>query len=120
MANPQLTDNQRESLFLPLFQQVKSELSRLADGDEKLLWALRRKLAKELGYLERGNPAHRNKLKVKKWMEQRGICPICHEELPEKNTELDRIEAFLGYTAENTRLVHHDCHIAEQKKKGYS
>jgi hypothetical protein len=119
MANPQLTDEQRKSLFLPLFAHIKEELVRLSNGDNKLLWALRRKLTKELGYLERSNPTARNKLKVKKWMQQNGICPICMERLPEKNAELDRIDAFLGYTEENTRLIHHDCHIAEQKKKGY-
>lgn len=120
MANPQLSNKQLETLFQPFLERIKKELEQLSDGDKKLLWALRRKLTKELGYLERGNPADRNKLKKKKMIEQEGICPICHEPLPEKYTELDRFDAFQGYTAENTQLVHHDCHIAEQKRKGYS
>lgn len=120
MANPQLTKEQRETLFQPLFERVKAELERLASGDARLLWALRRKLTKELGYLERSTPNARNKLKMKKWIQQKGICPICKELLPEKNAELDRFEAFHGYTAENTRLVHHACHIAAQAKRGYA
>jgi hypothetical protein len=120
MTNPQLSKEQLETLFQPLFKLVKAELERLSGVDEKLLWALRRKLTKQLGYLERGNPTIRNKLKMKKWMQQAGICPICGKLLPEKNAELDRFDAFQGYTAENTRLVHHDCHITEQAKKGYA
>ena len=120
MPNPQLTTAQRESLFAPLFRQTKDELERLSGGDLRLLWALRRKLAKELIYLERGTPAARTKLKMKKWIEQKGICPVCSLLLPEKNSELDRSDAFLGYTAENTRLVHHECHIEDQKKKKYA
>lgn len=120
MPNPQLTASQRESLFAPLFRQTKEELLRLSGGDQRVLWALRRKLAKELMYLERSTPAARTKLKARKWAEQGGVCPVCTQPLPQKNAELDRFEAFLGYTAENTRLVHHDCHIAEQAKKKYA
>jgi len=120
MGNPQLSKEQRETLFQPFFERIKAELERLSGGDEKLLWALRRKLTKELGYLERGNPTTRNKLKMKKWMQQKGICPICNKPLPEKSAELDRLEAIHGYTEENTRLIHHDCHIADQERKGYT
>ena len=120
MPNQQLTAEQRDSLFTPLFRRTKEELERLSAGDQRILWALRRKLAKELVYLERSSPAARTKLKAKKWVEQGGICPVCTQMLPEKNAELDRLEAFLGYTSENTRLVHHDCQIAEQAKKRYS
>jgi hypothetical protein len=120
MPNPQLTPKQREDLFAPLWRTTKDELERISGGDERLMWALRRKLAKELIYLERGTPAARTKLKMTKWIEQKGICPICSQLLPEKNSELDRFDAFLGYTKENTRLVHHDCHIDEQKKKKYA
>jgi len=45
---------------------------------------------------------------------------MCGEILPLKDIELDRLEAYFGYTAENTRLVHHKCHIADQKKKKYA
>lgn len=120
MPNPLLTAEQRKTLFSPFFQKTKDELERLAGGDSRILWALRRKLAKELIYLERSTPAARTKLKMKKWVEQKGICPICDKPLPKKNAELDRTEAILGYTPENTRLVHHECHIADQAKKKYA
>jgi len=120
VATPQLTKEQRENLFAPLFTQTQAELERLSGGDEKTLWALRRKLAKELMYLERSTPMVRAKLKMKKWIEQKGVCPICSKMLPEKHAVLDRYEAFGGYTAENTRLIHHECHVEQQAKKNYS
>ena len=120
MANPQLTKQQREDLFAPFFRRTKEELERLSGGDGDLLFALRRKLAKDLGYLERGAPMLRRKLKAQKRKEQNGLCAACHKLLPEKGAELDRFEAKLGYTAQNTRLVHHECHIDAQAKKKYA
>ncbi len=120
MPKPKLTTEQREQLFAPLFDRVKAELARIAGGDVRVHWALRRKLAKELTYLERGTPAHRKRLKEGKYVEQVALCAICGRVLPYKNTELDRIDAFLGYTLANTRLVHHTCHIADQKRKKYT
>ena len=119
MPNPQLTKEQRETLFGPLFERVKAELSQLSNDDPTLLWALRRKLAKELGYLERGKPSHCKRLKEQKFSEQVAFCAIGGDILPFKETELDRVEAFGGYTRENTRLVHHKCHRAQQKQKGF-
>src|SRR5688572_28943761 len=120
MANHRLSKEQRETLFQPLFERVKAELERLSVGGERLPWAVRRKLARELVYLERSTPAARSKLKFEKRMEQKALCHICNELLPEKNAELDRFEAFQSYTADNTRLVHHECHISEQVMKRYS
>ena len=40
--------------------------------------------------------------------------------MEQKGSELDRFKASDGYTVENTRLVHHECHVADQKAKGYS
>lgn len=120
MPNPQLSPQQREQLFAPLFAYVRQELDRLAGGDPKLLWALRRKLAKELVYLERGKPSQRKRLKDRKYVEQVAFCAICGDILPFKDIDLDRKEAFLGYTAENTRLVHRKCHREEQAKKKYA
>ena len=120
MANPLLTESQRKTLFAPLLKKTKAELLKFADGDEQVLWALRRKLAKELSYLERDKPANRKKLKEHKRKEQNNICPLCNLQLPEKYAELDRFDAISGYTAENTRLVHKDCHIKEQQKKKYT
>jgi hypothetical protein len=53
-----------------------------------------------LSYQERGTPVHRRNLKRQKY------------------AELDRLKAHEGYTNKNTRLVHHECHIADQRKKG--
>lgn len=120
MANPILSKEQRDRLFAPLFENVKYELARLSEGDPQLLFALRRKLVKELGYLEKGSPAHRKKLKTKMWQKQGGLCAICGNEMPEKGSELDRFEAINGYTEDNVRLVHRKCHVADQESKGYS
>ena len=84
------------------------------------MWALRRKLAKELVYLERSTPMARRKLKELMFKKQGGVCPMCQEQLPEKGAELDRTEAYLGYTEANVRLVHHHCHVADQASKGYA
>jgi len=64
MPNPQLTAEQREALFEPLFASTKTELERLSGGDSQVLWAVRRKLTKELGYLERGSPPGTRRIKA--------------------------------------------------------
>ncbi len=115
-----LQRSRREKVFAPLFIKTKAELERLSAGDDDLLFALRRKLVKDLGYLERDGPAKRSQLKRKKRIEQNGLCGICGKPLPEEGAELDRFEAMLRYTPENTRLVHHECHIEEQKNKKYT
>jgi DNA repair exonuclease SbcCD ATPase subunit len=100
-------------------EKVRKQLERLSGDDPELLFAYRRKLAKELIYDERSKPIERRKLKELKRRQQNGICPVCSEELPPKYAELDRLRASAGYTPENTRLVHHRCHIKDQEKKGY-
>ena len=120
MAGPQLSDDQRKTLFAPLFKRVVADLERASGGDPRILWALRRKLAKELTYLERSTPQKRNILKALKWAAQKGKCTICRKAMPLKNSELDRKDTFLGYVENNVRLVHHECHIADQVKKRYA
>jgi hypothetical protein len=120
MANPRLTKEQREELFAPLLDRVLADLEISSAGDLRVLWAMRRKLAKELMHLERSTPAARTKLKALKWQSQNGLCALCGGAMPQKHSELDRFEAFLGYTESNTRLVHHECHIKDQAKKGYA
>jgi len=120
MANPRLTNEQRTELFAPLFERLKAELYALSRDDARLMWALRRKLAKELVYIERSTPAARNKLKALMWAKQGGNCALCSQPMLQKGSELDRTEAYLGYVESNVRLVHHDCHIKDQKDKGYS
>ena len=120
MTNPQLTNEQRLLLFAPLFECVKSELQRLSEGDAQLMWALRRKLAKELVYLERSTPAERTRLKAMMWSKQNGQCALCSKPMLKKGSELDRTEAYLGYVESNVRLVHHECHVNDQAKRGYA
>lgn len=120
MSNPQLTKEQRALLFAPLFERVRAELEALSEGDARLMWALRRKLAKELVYIERSPPATRNKLKALMWAKQNGNCALCNQPMPKKGSELDRTEAYLGYVESNVRLVHHECHIIDQAGKRYA
>lgn len=120
MAGPRLTDKQREELFAPLFKRVVADLAQLSNGDSDVLWALRRKLAKELVYLERGTPMQRKLLKTMMWAKQNRTCAICNKDLPLKNSELDRLDTVLGYVESNVRLVHHECHIEDQATKRYA
>lgn len=120
MAGPRLTDEQREKIFAPLFKRVLADLKRVSKGDPLLLWALRRKLGKELTYLERSTPTRRKLLKVLMWARQKEKCAICRKALPLKNSELDRIDTIHGYVETNVRLVHHECHIADQDTKRYA
>lgn len=120
MPNPRLTKEQNASLFVPLLAELRARLIAVAGDDPNTLWALRRKLAKELVYDERGTPAHRIKLKKLKRQEQGGKCALCGTELPNKGAELDRFEAVVGYIPENTRLVCHECHVNDQEQKRYS
>jgi len=76
-------------------------------------------MAKELSYDERGKPGARKQLKALKWGLQGRKCAHCGEEMPLKNSELDRKNATDGYTEENTELVHHHCHQNRQAAKGY-
>jgi rubrerythrin len=120
MANRQLTETERNTLFAPLIAEVRARLTELSAGDPDLLWALRRKLAKELGYEERGKPMHRTMLKMSKRIEQQNRCAICSAELPEPGAVLDRFEAMKGYTQENTQLLCPSCDTKEQQRRRYT
>jgi hypothetical protein len=103
-----------------LLGEIRNRLTTLAAGDPRLLFAYRRKIAKELGYDERGKPGVRKLLKALKWGEQNHKCAHCGKEMPLKNSELDRKHAAGGYTEENTELLHHHCHQERQAAKGYA
>lgn len=103
-----------------LLAEIRARLTGLADGDPLLLFAYRRKVAKELGYDERGKPGSRAKLKALKWGMQGGKCAECGFDFPLEYSELDRKNAADGYTIENTDLVHAKCHQARQAAKGYA
>ncbi len=103
-----------------LLAEFRARITATASGDEALVWALRRKIFKELMHDERGQPMARRALKELKRSAQGGLCPMCKEQLPEKNTVLDRLEAMKGYTVENTRLLCPPCDTRLQAEKVYS
>jgi len=73
MPNRQLSASEPENLARPLLAQVRARLTELANGDTELLWALRRKLYKELMYDERSKPMQRVALKRLKRKEQKVV-----------------------------------------------
>ena len=119
MPNRQLTNIELDTLFRPLMAEVRARLETMSGGNKELHWALRRKLAKELNYEERSRPGDRRTLKAYKRGEQKGKCAVCETILPEKYAVLDRLEAMLGYTKENTRLICSACDIKVQEERGY-
>ena len=115
---PPLTEVQREKV-LPILAVVRAAIDVASEGDLLVLHQMRRYIAKRLEFDERGTPTQRRKLHELKWKRQKGICALCPKALPERGAELDRLIATEGYTEENTRLVHHDCHRKLQANKGY-
>jgi hypothetical protein len=116
---PPLTTQQRDSI-LPILEKLRADIRSLAGADEAIVFQMRRYIAKRLEFDERGSPAVRRKLKDLKWKLQRGLCAQCSKELPIRGAELDRNQAILGYTEENTKLVCHDCHRAAQEAKNFA
>ncbi|MGA7219070.1 MAG: hypothetical protein WBX38_12175 [Candidatus Sulfotelmatobacter sp.] len=103
-----------------LLGDIRKSLNKLSGDDSLLLFAYRRKIAKELGYDERGKPGARGKLKALKWGQQQGKCAHCNKDLPLKYSELDRGNAADGYITENTELVHAKCHHERQAARRYA
>jgi len=103
-----------------ILDNVRRQIKLTAGDDQELLFKIRRYIYIRLTYDERGVPAVRKKLKVKKFDEQKGLCAMCDKHLDQISySHLDRLKAVLGYTAENTRLVHAKCQHDQQMEKGY-
>ena len=119
MPNPRLTAAQLEQARV-LLSSIRTSLEQLAGGDAELQFAFRRKVYKELIYDERGNPAHRNRIKALKMKEQDGKCPLCQNPLALKDNILDRFHAPTGYTVENTRLICRPCDLKTQVSRGFA
>lgn len=119
MANRTLTPDELAKANA-LLEEVRARLTALAAGDASLLFAYRRKVFKEMMYDERSKPAVRVRLKKLKRGKQGGLCAICAETLPEKDSVLDRFRAVDGYTEENTRLICRSCDLMEQTKRGFA
>src|SRR5690348_10980125 len=77
--NRTLSPVELREIFAPLFGDVIARLDDAAGGDSGMLFALRRKLSKELEYLERDKPMQRRAIQRKKFEEQGGLCPECGE-----------------------------------------
>jgi hypothetical protein len=105
MANRNL-DTEELRLAHSLLNEIREKLDALAAGNSNLLFAYRRKIYKELIYLERGKPMTRRKIKLQKFDQQNGKCAHCKSEMKISYSELDRKNAVDGYTIENTELVH--------------
>jgi ribosomal protein L44E len=118
MAN-RVLDPDELALADQLLREVRGKLEKLSGGDPELLFAFRRKVAKELTYDERSKPAARKKLKAQKRVEQKGRCALCKKALPESYNVLDRYVASAGYTKENTRLICQRCDTKTQASRGY-
>jgi hypothetical protein len=119
MPNRQLTKDELQQCA-ELLSHIRSELNALSAGNKHVLFAYRRKVYKELMYDERGKPTQRRILKAQKRIEQDGKCAHCGKELGGGELDLHRIEAALGYTLENTRLVHRECHRKQQAERGFA
>jgi hypothetical protein len=96
MPNRNLTSDELKRANA-LLADIRERLDSLAAGGPLLLFAYRRKVAKELGYDERGKPGSRAKLKAVKWGLQDRRCAECKLEMPLENSELDRKNAADGY-----------------------
>jgi ribosomal protein L44E len=102
-----------------LLTDVRGRLKDLATGDASLHFAIRRKVYKELVYVERGKPAHRKALKASKRAEQNERCAECGDELLKRGAVLNRLKAEAGYTPENTRLLCAKCDQKIQEERGW-
>lgn len=122
MPNRTLTPQELKTIFAPLLGEVRAKLKSLSGDDSALLFALRRKLYKELSYDERGKPMQRRVLKAVKYTEQGGKCKTCGEELEElgRNAVLDRAEAIKGYVSNNVRLICATCDRKVQGERGFA
>jgi hypothetical protein len=111
MANRRLTKPELE-WARELLAEVIARLEKRSGGDSDLLFALRRKVFKELIYAERGRPMDRGKLKREMRAIQEDLCAHCSEPLPKLYTVLDRFDAAKGYVKGNVRVL---CELCDRK-----
>jgi 5-methylcytosine-specific restriction endonuclease McrA len=120
MATDTLDDDQ-EKKAKALLEYVRKGIEEAAGGDRRVVFHVRRYIRIRLEHDERGTPAERKKLKLAKFDEQKGACPICGERFEQmKDLHLHRLDAALGYALDNVRLVHHQCHRRQQEERGYT
>ena len=105
-----------------LLKEVRQSIEKLSGNDRELKFALRRKIAKELSYDERGKPTQRKKLKLKMYKLQNGLCAQCGKPLPllALGAVLDRQDPMAGYTVENVKLICRECDDKLQGSRGFT
>ncbi len=115
-------DDQELKLTNALLEEVRHSIERLSGNDLDLRFAIRRKIAKELSYDERGKPAQRKKLKLKLLRLQKGLCAKCNKPLPllARGAVLDRKDAMAGYTVENVTLICRACDDELQESRSFT
>jgi hypothetical protein len=118
-SSPNLSDEQLDEVR-KILSEVRLALDGFAKGDSKLLHHARRHVRVQLEYDERGKPMERKVLKATLMAKQGNKCAICQMPLPPKEAELDRACAIGGYTEQNCRVVHHDCHRKDQETKNFA
>jgi len=117
--NRRLTAQERETAK-EILEQIREHIKKASQEDNEHAFALRRYIYKNLMYDERGTPMQRRKLKTEKLLQQGAKCAECGKQfLESEEPELDRIDAVKGYTKDNTRLIHHECHRRKQLEKGF-
>lgn len=119
MPNRRLDDNELARAN-GLLGDIRRQLAELSSGDKELLFAYRRKVAKELMYDERSKPMVTRALKNKMRKKQEGVCALCEEALPPTYCVLDRFKAVDGYVEANVRLICQSCDTAVQKERAYT
>ncbi len=105
-----------------LLEEVRHSIERLSGNDLDLRFAIRRKVAKELSYDERGKPAQRKKLRLKLLRLQKGLCARCGKPLPllARGAILDRRDAMAGYAVENVTLICRLCDDELQESRRFA
>jgi hypothetical protein len=104
---------------IAILGELRGQIAAIAGEDRERLFQVRRYILKRLEFDERGTPTQRRKLKDAKRKMQRGLCAVCHCDLPERGAELDRFKAVDGYTAGNTQLVCRGCHQKAEEERGF-
>ena len=110
---PGLSEDHRQKA-IAILAYIRSEMNAATGEDRELLHHMRRYIAKRLEFDERGTPTQRRKLKDQVAKRQHNLCNLCHEKLPTRGAELDRLKAIDGYTAANTQLLCPPCHRKTQ------
>ena len=119
MPNRRLNSDERK-VASQIITETKKRIATFSKRDAELEWAMRRYIYIRLQHDERGTPMERRALKTKLRSRQNNLCPLCGEQLPEKNAVLDRLEAMKGYTQDNTRLLCPNCDKKVQQERGYT